>query len=426
MAQTSPRSCPNCGTSLAEEQRFCSNCGALAENETSNPTVPGGETPTASEMSTLASASPSDSPYAQYQQMQPPPPPSYEPTLPIYQPSSPPAYATPQRGSSSRTLRNVGWGVTIVVLLVLVLCGTAGYFVYNSIKSATNNVSRSQQAAPTADTTGAAAVTNVTPTTGSTTTSPVNAVITYAGVELTIDDVKQAQSFADDDSSSQNGVARLDIKENNTSTTSPSYLYSDAVRLLLPDGSKVAPINTEHPISPDASIARTNWLDFPVPTTVKANQLILRFGKESEAQMDMPLVGNADLSKYKSKTANPNKQTQYAGLNWTLKTAVSSWSSNGKQADKGMIYVTVTLRVDNPSQNEFSAYWGDYMRLKAGDATSSPESGTNFPTSFAAGSSGTMGSVVFLVPQGNTTYTLILLGNTSSQVGPASLGFQIQ
>ena len=48
-----------------------------------------------------------------------------------------------------------------------------------------------------------------------------------------------------------------------------------------------------------------------------------------------------------------------------------------------MQYVTVSLKVDNPSSQDFNGYWGDYLRLKSGTITSPPNDAT-LPLGFVA------------------------------------------
>jgi len=341
------------------------------------------------------------------------------------QPPLAPVYATPQRGSSGRVWRRVGCIAGIVLLLILGICSAAGYFVYRGANNVISNVQ--QTATATGGYVSSNGVNDVTPTVGPSKTTTVGSTITYASNDMTIVNVQQAQGFADDNSSSRaTGIARLNIKEQNTASRSANFLYSSVVRLGLPDGSQVEPLSEQNNISPDASVSRTNWLDFPVPTTVDPKQLTLIVGTADEAQMSVPLTGSADLAKYKPKTASPNKTFQHQGLNWTMTKAATSWSSTAVQAKKGMMYVTIDFKIDNPSSVGVSEYWNSYMRLKVGDVVSSPESSTNFPTDFPAGSSGKAASAIFLVPQGNTSYTFIVLPNSSGTVPQTSTDFQIK
>ena len=143
--------------------------------------------------------------------------------------------------------------------------------------------------------------------------------------------------------------------------------------------------------------------------------------------MAVPLTGNADLGKYQAKTVTPNKSVPYAGLTWTVTDATQQWSAAGRQADSGMIYVIVTLKLDATGNNGFNAYYGDYIRLKAGSTTAAPTSDSTVPLSVEAGQTNATGKCIFQVPQGNTDYTLLLLA-TPSVTGSQqeNIPFQIQ
>jgi hypothetical protein len=306
------------------------------------------------------------------------------------------------------------------MLVVLLIFGALGYFGWQFLAS------RAQSSSPPG-TSSAANNSTTGSNQGSQTilaTAPINQTVRYADVDISILTVQQAQSFADD-SSTQSGVVRLNTREQNTSSRNTLYLYSDVARLILPDKSAVAPVNTQHYGGPNPEATQTNWWDFPVSTSVKISDLTLQLGTDSEAQMEIPLTGKADVSQYQPKTSHPNAQTQYHGLTWTVTAATLTWSADARQADKGMRYVTVTLRIDNPSSSEFATYWGDYLRLKAGDTTSAPTVYATIPINIPAGSSGATGSASFPVPAGPTSYTLIFLGFPTIGVSQASVNFQI-
>ena len=430
MTQPPARLCPTCGMPVPGGQRFCSNCGSQLSDEGNKPTALSGENPEISNMETRATPltppppPPYDGPaYTQYPRAGQQPP-SYQGQVSAQPPLAPPVYATPQRGSSGGVWRRVGCIAGIVLLLILGICGAAGYFVYRGANNVVSNVQKTVTATGGYTNNG---VNGVTPTVGPTITTAIGSTITYASNDITIVNVQQAQSFADDSSTSQStGIARINIKEQNTATRSADFVYSSVARLVLPDGSQVEPLNEQNGVSPDASVSRTNWLDFPVPTTVDPKQLTLVLGTADDAQMSIPLTASADLTKYKPKTASPNKTFQHESLNWTMTSATASWSSKAVQAKKGMMYVTIDFKLDNPSQNGVSEYWNSYMRLKVGDTVSSPDSNTDFPTDFPAGSSGKTGSAIFLVPQGSTSFTFILLANSSGTAPQVSTDFQIQ
>jgi len=136
------------------------------------------------------------------------------------------------------------------------------------------------------------------------------------------------------------------------------------------------------------------------------------------------LTGKANVTQYQTKTTQLNNvTTQYAGLTWTVTSATVSLGYKGQQAGKGMQYVTVSLKVDNPSSQGFSGYWGDYLRLKSGTITSPPSNDATLPLSFAAGSSGSTGDVNFIMPAGSTSYILIFL-STASFPTQSTVNFQ--
>ncbi|MGH2494462.1 MAG: zinc ribbon domain-containing protein [Ktedonobacteraceae bacterium] len=388
--------------------------------------------------------------YAQTTDVNPiaPPPPPDSLVAPLYQPSyqapeqvsspdrqptpAPGTYVVPDYARVPRRSR-AGLIVSLVLLLVLVLGGVAAYALFFH-KSNSNNQGNQGSTPPhnTPVTNANTPVSNVTATTGTNngstpgsgsttptttangaTSEQVNLVFTYAGINFTINSVQYAASFPDDSNLSAGGV-RVAFNENNAITSNPDFLYSDVSRLILSDHSSVAPTNESHPISPDSQTTRSNWLDFPVTSQpADLSQLILQMGTATENQMQIPLSAGADLSKYQAKTVTPGTQFQYAGLNWTLKSATESLSAGGRQATSGNVYVTVTLDVFNPTSNGYSAYYGDIARLSVGGATSSPTSDSNFPTSVASQTNAT-GTLIFLVPQGNTSYTLVMLAVQSS------------
>jgi hypothetical protein len=256
------------------------------------------------------------------------------------------------------------------------------------------------------------------------TTAQINQTVNFAGVDLTIVNAQQSKAFLDDPDSGTTGMVRLNLKEDNKSTSSARYLYSDEARLILPDKTSVPPMNAQQYGGPDGGVSRNNWLDFPVPTSVQISQLTLQLGRDTEAQESIALTGKADLAQYQPKVAQLNVATQYAGLTWTITSATVSLSYKGQQADKGMQYVNVALKVDNPTAQTFRGLAGDYLRLKSGDVTSSPADST-LPLGFDAGSSGSKGNVIFTMPSGSTSYTLIFLANTFTQYNQATANFQV-
>jgi hypothetical protein len=103
------------------------------------------------------------------------------------------------------------------------------------------------------------------------------------------------------------------------------------------------------------------------------------------------------------------------------------WSYGGKHAEKGMIYVVASLKVDNTSAQDFYGSPGDYLRLKTGDVTSAPSGDITVPVVIEKGKTGATGECAFLVPQGSTDFTLIFLATPSiSGSQQSSIPFQIQ
>src|SRR5712692_790216 len=420
MSQISTRSCSNCGTSVPENMRFCPNCGTPANASVGTPVnyAPGG--------GNSIPAAPPPPQYAQTQKAAPSP--SYQQAQQGYQPVSPtpqgypppmqngqplPVYARPQKKASRGVLRLV-----VILLLLLLVLGTAGYFAFKYVSSRGSSV-------------GSNNTTSVS-TSSPVKTTPINATVTYASVDITILNAQQAKSFADDSNASAPGVVRLNLHAvqtgvddiNNGSSIDQYYDYPSSFALILPGGSKVAPVGEKDTNGPTKKGNQTTWVDFPVSTAVNVNQLVLQIGKDTEAQLDIPLTGHADLSQYQPRQVSPNTSVQYAGMTWTLTTATAKLSDSGAQADKGKRFIVLTLKIDNPTSQNVSAYPPDYVRLQFGGTTIA-ETGDTLPTP-AAGTSNATGLVAFLVPQENTTFTLVLLPNgVTGATTQATIPFQI-
>ena len=435
MSQPSGRTCPKCGISIAASQRFCTNCGTVLEAQPQPPSQYGAQAP--SQSYPYPQPAP---PYAQQQQQAP----SYvqpsQQQVPPYmqqpaQQQNPIAEAFGAlgllfllRGFGGR--RYAGYRPQrqrssccgcLVLLVVLFLCLGVPSLYYAS-RTSISSISKGLNFSSGSSNRNSNSSITTQPTI---TTVQLNEAVHFAGVDITIVSAQQSQTFLDDSSSSTTGMVRLNLKEDNKSTASARYLYSDEARLILPDKTSVPPVNEQQFGGPDGGVSRTNWLDFPVPTSVKISQLTLQLGRDTEAQESIALTGKADLAQYQPKTAQLNVATQYAGLTWTITAATGSLSFKGQQADKGMQYVIVTLKVDNPTSQDFRGYYGDYVRLKSGDATSAPTGDTTLPLSFAAGSSGSTGDVIFTMPSGSTSYTLILLNTPTYQFPQATANFQV-
>jgi zinc-ribbon domain len=427
MAQQSNRLCPKCNTPLTPGQRFCSNCGSIVEPSAYQPTeLTPNSAGTLPEMGTYLETPPPPPPVGSYSQSSMPPQGNYQPPQMGYQP--PPSYATPPKDSSKKVLGQIGCGMLTIIVLAVALCGGIGFFAYHVISSnvskvsqTTDNTTGSITENTTGNTTG-----NVTPTPVPLTVSPVNATIKYADVDMVIVDVKQAGGFADETSSSSSSViVRIDLKESNKTAGSPSFSYGDVMRLIMPDGTSVIPFGSQYGSGPDAAVTRTNWLDFSANSKLDVSKLTLQLGKASEAQIAVPLTNNPDVTKYQPKTITPGKSTVYGVTNWTLVSATTQLSGDNEQAPKGQMFVILTLKIDNNSAQSVVA-GKDYFRLQTGDTKTVQESDT-IPSSFDAGQTNQVGNILFLVPQGSTSFTLLLLVNTSMDATQqSSIAFQIQ
>jgi len=245
------------------------------------------------------------------------------------------------------------------------------------------------------------------------TTKNINAALTYASVDITILNAQEASSFSDDSSPSSPVLLRVNMKQHNPTASTIFLSYSENFHLILPDGTSITPAS-EHDIGAvDQAVTKTSWVDFPLSSSMDISKLTLRLGGANQVQEDVPLTGNADLSKYQAKTISPNTAFQYAGVKWTLTTVTSSFSANGKQADSSMRYIVITLKLDNPTSSVFFPGMSTYTRLKSGEIINSPKSDT-FPIDVAAGTTGTTGTVTFLMPQNNSSFTLTMLARTDT------------
>jgi hypothetical protein len=418
MAQTPGRNCPNCGGPITAGQRFCTNCGTVLE-------------------------APPPSQYGGMQQQNYPPaqqPPPYaqppQQPLPYMQPpqqkQSPIAEAfgalgllfllrrSGLRGYVPRRKSSGCCGCLVLLVILLVVLGLPGYFAFRNRIPALQNTINSVSSG---NTSGILA----TPPLASPTTTQLNETVNYAGIDITIVNAQQASSFSDDNNSSTNELVRLNLQEKAGSAVG-TFLYGDVMRLVLPDKTTIVPSRAQNDIGPTQGTTRTNWIDFTVPTNTKIDQLTLLLGTDKEAQMSVPLSSGANLSAYQVKTASPNTSIQYDGLAWTVTSVTRAWNYSGHQADKGMRYVVVQFRIDNPTSNQFTSGFPDeYMRLKAGGATSAPAGNTTLPLTVAANSSGATGGVAFQVPEGVTSYTLILLGkpNLSPPISQSTTNLQV-
>ncbi len=482
MTQQPMRFCSKCGTPLEAGQRFCANCGTTADANINNPTTlgpmgsshPGGITMAAAttQVSSPGASTPPQTPDDSLRLTPPPPPDAYisdpynSPPHPphLYQ-SSPgllplqeyqqapsgyqplagnfqavPDFARPQKNASGPSIRRRAISLLTMVLLLATILGGGGYLAYRGSLSHKNSSSQTQsisangnshtESSPkNTDNAGSNNTSNTTNTPNAShakiTSFPTPLSFIYDNVQIAITDVKQAENFSDDaNTATQSGVLRLDLKEKNTYSSYSSYYPTDAFNLLMPDGTTAQPVTAKQTSGIEGDVSRTDWVDFTIATPIDVSTLLLQAGKSTEAQINVPLKANADLSKYQPKVVNPIQQTLYGGLTWTLTKAETNLSFHGKQADAGSMFVTVTFRIDNNSSANFSGY--DYLRLQSGQTTSAPTD-NNVPTSFPAQQTNQIGTAIFVMPQGSTNFTVLLLASNNGSVNtPATEQATIQ
>ena len=322
-----------------------------------------------------------------------------------------PAFTGAKPSDAKKIIGGLGCGALLLIVLGLGLCSALAYGAYSLVNKAssatatttaetnpsnssqTGNSTSNSYTTPTAKTGNTTSSSNTTPAAAASANSiPLNLAVKYATIDYTIVDVKQASSFPGDSSSSATNLVRVDLKETNSTKNGVNIGYSDVVRLVLPDQSVIPPTSYKNLSPPENGASQDNWLDFSTSATTALDKLTLRFGTPQEAQMDIPLTTGANLAKYQDITVKPNTTTTYADMKWTLTSATSSWSAAGKQAENGKRYVTISVSVDNPTTSDKSGYWGDYLRLKAGNLTSSADTNATIPLSFAAYSTNSTGS----------------------------------
>ena len=432
MAQTF---CPQCGSPMTPGQRFCSNCGSTIDAGFGVPTAAassGDQYPPVPNMSNL-SAPPPPPPFDAYNQTPPsstntyyPPqaPQNFSPAQQNFQaapqPAPVPTYAKPEKDSSKGVLGQIGCGVLLVILLIVGLCGGGTYLLYRYVINAANSTTTGTTT--TTDGNGNSGTPQAIPTT----TAQINQSLTYSSVDFTIVNVQEASSFTDDSSPSSPVTLRINVTEHNPTADTVYLNYTNQLQVVLPDKTTVTAGTSKVDGIIGQAVQRTNWIDFPLTKSIPINQLTLQFGAATETLMSVPLTGSADLSAYKLKSITPNAAFQYGGVNWTLTSVTSSLSANGKQADTGMRFIVLTLKADNPATNGTFYTNADNMRLQSGSVTNSSTNNA-LPYPLNAGTTGATGTITFMMPQNNSSFTFIMLAQptASPPIAQVSTNFQI-
>ncbi|QBD82418.1 hypothetical protein EPA93_43170 [Ktedonosporobacter rubrisoli] len=328
------------------------------------------------------------------------------PQTPQLPPSPTPSALSAPQAKKRRMARPL---IGLILVSVMIVVGTAGYFCAPLVGLRVPDLL------------------HIVPTQTPIRTVAINALVTYAGVDVTVLKVQQSQNFVDDPNTSQTGMVRIFLQGLNKASIPVNVPYANVVQLVLPDGKKVAPTYTRANVIGILPGARQQGLvDFAVAGNINIRQLVLQIGASDEAQMGVPLSGQADaLNEYKPKISQLNGKVQYQGLDWTLLKATSQMYLDGKQAQQGMHYVTLTLKLDNTLAQAAivgSAY--DYMRLQAGGVTALPQY-ASLPLALEEGASGKTGSITFMVPQNATDLTLLMLTRQKEGFKQATLDFHL-
>jgi hypothetical protein len=246
-------------------------------------------------------------------------------------------------------------------------------------------------------------------------TTVLGTTVNYAGVDITVVNAQESQKFVDDPHSTSDGMLRLQLRAQNKTSLAINLPYETIAHVTLPDGQPVGRaqrvlnptyVKSEGHVAPHAT--ESSLVDFAVPQNVRVDQVIFHLGGADEAQLDIPLNRQADVGRYASKTIHPNQPISFYGLNWSLTDATAQFHIDGKQASKGKRYLILTLKVDNPLAGKAipgSPY--GYVQLQA-DQTPIDLINTTLPVAFEVGASGKTGTLMFLVPQGDTSFTLTL------------------
>src|SRR5579883_2216662 len=95
------------------------------------------------------------------------------------------------------------------------------------------------------------------------TTQNLGQTVPYAGVDVTLLNAQQSQSFADDPHTANDGMIRLNVQEKK----------------------RVKPAYVKSLVSLAPGVSATNVIDFAVPSSDSISQLTLLLGRDSEAQM---------------------------------------------------------------------------------------------------------------------------------------------
>jgi hypothetical protein len=105
----------------------------------------------------------------------------------------------------------------------------------------------------------------------------VNRSVDVKGIHITVQNVQVATKFSDDHKRAGNYTVRVQVQTKNNGKSMIGLDYSSIVRLILPDGSVVAPkyLSVHPEMMPGAVLE--GYFDFPLTSLMSASSLSLRF-----------------------------------------------------------------------------------------------------------------------------------------------------
>jgi hypothetical protein len=426
MEQSLPRLCPSCGTATVARQKFCPKCGLRMTDEVPEQAPDPPDVQVSAQDDAIESIpthvlpasqvqEPSQSPHAQTEE------PSGPQSSSVQTEEPPGPQSSPLQAVVLSVLRSLSAvqavvlsalqslsalvkhrldmrrvRISLALLLILVAIGFVVFALLQAI------IASSQPEIKT---------------------TALGTTVNYAGVDITIVNAQTSRSFLDDPHSTSDGMLRLQLRAQNKTALAINLPYETIAHVTLPEEKSAG--KTQRLLSPTyvkssghvaAHATEDGLVDFAVSQDVRVDQVVFHLGSANEAQLDIPLNRQADVAKYASKTIHPNQPIAFYGLNWSLTDASTQLHIDGQQASKGMRYLILTLKVDNPLDEiaiPGSPY--DYAQLQANN-TPGKLINTTLPVAFEVGASGKVGTLTFLVPQGDTSFTLTL-ANTADGFG---------
>lgn len=124
------------------------------------------------------------------------------------------------------------------------------------------------------------------------TVSNVNVTVRYNGLDITFNNIQQADSFDNDSVNSVGGVARINLSVHNPVTTAApqAITYTNIIRLLSPSANIVSSNNTlVATFQPKAGETLTNWVDFAMPRSTDLSTYKILVGKTGEKPIIVPI-----------------------------------------------------------------------------------------------------------------------------------------